>query len=586
MIEEILAAYRDGAFDFREFANPADPLAYRFEEWVPYYRLKHAIAKVLQPASILEIGVRFGYSAQAFLAASPGARYVGVDNDTTTSGGSTGALEWAGRALAGRAVELIRADTQGLEVLPGGPYDLIHVDGQQDGDGTHHDLTLALEKGRYILLDRYFSSQMNLMAASLFLEKYRSLIEYAVAIPGYAGELLIHPRPEAARVMELLRKRSYAALRTAYDSTYYLTDCGGHEVFKSSGGQAIDERLLPIFLLASPFPSARILDVGCGRGELARALADAGARVTGVDYSSDAIAIAKSTHGAHPRLTFLEADVLEYPFPERFDVVIASDLVEHLEPAALDALLRRIAALLDESGLLIIHTAPNLRHYQTEYAARVARARDAGVWLPRNPRTLYEDLMHINEQTPEGLKASLERAFKHALVWTATLPDAAGTLARGAPGNDLSIFAVASRRPIDAEAIASRITQRPLNPAGVAVELDVDPVPRLAARASTKVGVTVKNVGKASLASLPPNPVNLAYHWRTPGGEVAVFDGVRTVLPAILRPAREVRMQMSVEAPAVPGAYVLEATLVQEGCFWFEQHERRLPTRRHVVVID
>ena len=63
MIDQILAAQREATFDFREHAHPADPLAHHFEEWVPYYRLKFAIAKALRPASILEIGVRFGYSA-------------------------------------------------------------------------------------------------------------------------------------------------------------------------------------------------------------------------------------------------------------------------------------------------------------------------------------------------------------------------------------------------------------------------------------------------------------------------------------------------------------------------------------------
>ena len=45
MIDQILAAYREATFDFRKHAHPADPFAHRFEDWVPYYRLKFAIAK-------------------------------------------------------------------------------------------------------------------------------------------------------------------------------------------------------------------------------------------------------------------------------------------------------------------------------------------------------------------------------------------------------------------------------------------------------------------------------------------------------------------------------------------------------------
>jgi hypothetical protein len=57
MIEEILAEAKVSEFDFRRYAHPQDPLAHLFDEWVPYYRLKTAIAKTLQPKSILEIGV-------------------------------------------------------------------------------------------------------------------------------------------------------------------------------------------------------------------------------------------------------------------------------------------------------------------------------------------------------------------------------------------------------------------------------------------------------------------------------------------------------------------------------------------------
>src|ERR1035438_4093889 len=48
-------------YDFRLSACPDDPFRYLFDEWVPYYRGKWAIARYLQPKRILEIGVRYGY---------------------------------------------------------------------------------------------------------------------------------------------------------------------------------------------------------------------------------------------------------------------------------------------------------------------------------------------------------------------------------------------------------------------------------------------------------------------------------------------------------------------------------------------
>ena len=590
MIDQILAAQREATFDFREHAHPADPLAHRFEEWVPYYRLKFAVAKALRPASILEIGVRFGYSAHAFLAAAPDAHYVGIDNDTSTFGGEQGALEWARRSLSRHRVELVCDDTQKLVTLPGGPYDLIHVDGQQDGDGTFHDLELALEKGHFILLDGLFWSRQNLLAGALFLEKYRSLIEYALAIPGYAGELLIKSRPDAAQVMEWKHNRSYASLRPAYDATYYLTDCGGHDVFQRSRGLELDDRLRAVLLLASPAAGMRVLDVGCGRGELTYALALEGAHAVGVDYSADAIGIATAAYGSDPlyrdgRLQIVEADILQWEPAGLFDLAIAADLVEHLEPAALSALVRRLATLLRKDGWLVVHTAPNLRHYQTDHQNRVAQAREAGAWLPSNPRTLYEDLMHVNEQTPETLERTLRESFPHAIVWTATLPDTGGTLRSGEPpGTDISIFAVASQQPLDRRKLLERICQMPLDSRAITVQVKVAKPAHLRPGELVHTRVKVRNEGRESIASLPPHPVHLSYHWRLPDGTMAVWDGDRTPIGR-LPPGAEQEFGLRLRAPPRAGTYLLDVTLVHEGVFWFEQqHVPGLPISLEVNV--
>src|SRR5205814_10569899 len=129
MLDSIRELSLQSDYDFRETANPEDPLRDRFEEWVPYYRLKWAIARYLRPASILEIGVRFGYSAAAFLHGSPKARYLGVDLDTDDFGGVKGAIEWARKIVAPFQAELSVADSDKMERFPGETYDLAHADG-------------------------------------------------------------------------------------------------------------------------------------------------------------------------------------------------------------------------------------------------------------------------------------------------------------------------------------------------------------------------------------------------------------------------------------------------------------------------
>ena len=135
----------------------------RFELYRVLYREKYEIISERPVNSILEIGVRAGYSAWAFLLACPLARYVGLDPHNGTHGGKGGenyAYEnWARRILAGYNVELHRIDTQKESDLSRfGSFDFIHVDGDHTADGVEHDLDLSfhvLNPDGRILVDDY-----------------------------------------------------------------------------------------------------------------------------------------------------------------------------------------------------------------------------------------------------------------------------------------------------------------------------------------------------------------------------------------------------------------------------------------------
>jgi SAM-dependent methyltransferase len=68
-------------------------------------------------------------------------------------------------------------------------------------------------------------------------------------------------------------------------------------------------------------PSERILDVGCGTGQLTAEVAERGAEVVGVDASPDMIAGARKNH---PDLRFEVADATSLPFAESFDAVLSN----------------------------------------------------------------------------------------------------------------------------------------------------------------------------------------------------------------------------------------------------------------------
>jgi hypothetical protein len=56
-------------------------------------------------------------------------------------------------------------------------------------------------------------------------------------------------------------------------------------------------------------------------------------------------------------------------------------------------------------------------------------------------------------------------------------------------------------------------------------------------------------------------PIRLSYHWLTPSGTDAVFNGLRTPLPHDLPPGAELLMPLTVEAPAEPGVYLFQLAL-------------------------
>ncbi|MEE9495131.1 MAG: methyltransferase domain-containing protein, partial [Desulfobacterales bacterium] len=72
-------------------------------------------------------------------------------------------------------------------------------------------------------------------------------------------------------------------------------------------------------------PGLRVLELGCGHGDLLACLKpDFG---VGVDFSGEMIRVASRKH---PDLTFVQADTHEIAFSEKFDVIVLSDLVNDL----------------------------------------------------------------------------------------------------------------------------------------------------------------------------------------------------------------------------------------------------------------
>ena len=106
--------------------------------------------------------------------------------------------------------------------------------------------------------------------------------------------------------------------------------------------------------LLAPQAGERILDLGCGTGGIAAAMAEGGAQVVGVDASTAMIASASERF---PRQDFRVADAAALPFEAEFDAIF-SHAVLHWVARAEDAA-RGIARALKPGGRFVAEFGGN-----------------------------------------------------------------------------------------------------------------------------------------------------------------------------------------------------------------------------------
>jgi len=203
-----------------------------------------------------------------------------------------------------------------------------------------------------------------------------------------------------------------------YTADYFLQRCGGVEFFDRYKADILKPMMQLAVKRAELEPGMKILDVGCGRGELVAHLSGRGFEVTGLDYSKDAIAVAR---GCFPKAQFICGDLFKCEFKEHsFDRIFFLGIIEHLYDEEIAKFFQEFRKLLKPGGLVIVTTCTNSLYFKSWtykirlIIARVLNSFGVKVKSPIPPRSDEDLVTHINEQNYFSLPKHFPGEF-----WTA-----------------------------------------------------------------------------------------------------------------------------------------------------------------------
>jgi 2-polyprenyl-6-hydroxyphenyl methylase/3-demethylubiquinone-9 3-methyltransferase len=185
----------------------------------------------------------------------------------------------------------------------------------------------------------------------------------------------------------------------------------------------------------------RILDIGCGGGILCEPLARLGADVVGADPADANIAAAR-LHAAAGGLTIdyraTTAEALA-DAGERFDVVLAMEVVEHV--ADLGLFVQRCAEMVKPGGLMITAT---LNRTLKAFALAIVGAEYVLRWLPRGTHQWDKFV------TPEELESALEAGGLRRIGESGVIYNPLADTWRLSSDMDVNYMITAERPPSDA----------------------------------------------------------------------------------------------------------------------------------------
>ncbi len=172
----------------------------------------------------------------------------------------------------------------------------------------------------------------------------------------------------------------------------------------------------------------KVLDLGCGSGQLATYMLDHGAEhVTGTDISASMLKIAPQ----HERITYIQAPMEELDFPgNSFDLIVSSLALHYVEQY--ETMMQKIAYWLKDGGKLV---------FSTEHPIVTAKLDKEGWIEDEQGKRLYYVVDNYSE---EGVRRA-HWVVDDVITYHRTM----ATLVNGVIGSGLRLDALLEPVPID-----------------------------------------------------------------------------------------------------------------------------------------
>ncbi len=104
-------------------------------------------------------------------------------------------------------------------------------------------------------------------------------------------------------------------------------------------------------------PHHRILEIGCGPGQVTSLLAPymSNGKVVATDISPEAIALAKIHLGKYKQVEYMVTDMSDFSYSEKFDFVLLPDVLEHIPEDDHKSLFATLAQHIHENSVIAIN---------------------------------------------------------------------------------------------------------------------------------------------------------------------------------------------------------------------------------------